>query len=606
VTARTSAKPAKRQRGKVEKAALRWALITAVFLAPALARHSLLLAVLGVLGLLALAAVRLAVAIGRYRQGGKAAMRRRAKHQGWAGWREIRKKLSPAAARRSARLLYPAVHPARVHVTIGRTKGIGPVKGKVIAGTRADTYLLLAPPQTFKTALLSDMAAGAPGALLATSSRGDIWRHTAMTRPGGARVLNASGTPGIPNDFAWSPVPGCKDPVVATRRAADLMAASPRDPGGRDAWHEDRGGRMLRYMLHTADLVGADMHDVRDWIQNALSGHALHILAAEGSSPRWANALESLIRGSGEHIGSVITSAEAALGWMDDPVMAAAACPAPGDGIDAAEFVTGNGSVYLISEDREQSSPAPYFAAFTAEVFCQARARAERSGGRLPVPLTLALDELPTIVPVPFHKWSSVAAGYNICLIGGVQSPSQLPERWGEKNARTIWTNSKIKVIGGGFTGPDDLETLSRLCGDVDTWHQADDGTRVHETRRLCPPERIRLLDAGKWECLVLHRNARPVVATITPVWDRPGYQPAVVPVPSAVPQRPAVTPAPARVMVPARMQRLIATPVRSRPAPRALPPRRAIGAPARPALAVDTKGEVTLWPAAKAASSAA
>jgi type IV secretion system protein VirD4 len=498
----------------------------------AVALHSVLLTVLAVLTAVTLGVLVLRARWARYRAGGRVAARRRRKHQGWATAREIRRKLSPGAARRKARVIYPAVNPASAAVRIGRTR-----RRMTIAGTWADTYLLLAPPQTLKTALLAGWAADAPGALLATSSRGDIWRHSATARPGDVRVLNASGTPGIPCDFAWSPVAGCRDTEVATRRAADLMAASPRDPGGKDAWHEDRGGRLLRYMLHTADLVGADMHDVREWIQAVLtSSGPLEIMAAS-ADPRWARALESLIVGAGEHLGAVISSAEAALGWMDSTVMSAAACPPPGQGIDAAEFTAGNGSAYLISEDREQASPAPYFAAFTAEVFYQARVRAEHHGGRLPVPLTLALDELPTIVPVPFHKWSSVAAGYNVCLIGCVQAPPQIAERWGEQNAATIWSNSKIKVVGGGFTHPDDLESLSKLCGDTDTWHLADGGARVHEVRRLCPPEMIRLLDADRWEALVLHRNARPARVTITPVWDRPGYRKAV--------------PAPARLPVP-------------------------------------------------------
>lgn len=587
MTAKTA--PAKRERTKAEKTGARWLLILAAALIPGVMTRSLPLAVVGILMVAGFAVFRVRKAL-RRRSGGKTAARQRSKHQGWAtGW-EIHRKLSPAAVRRKGRRLYPTVPRSQAAVIIGHTKGTGPVKGRVIAGTWADTYLLLAPPQTLKSALLSGWAADAPGALLATSSRGDIWRNTARDRErqGDVQVLDVSGTPGIPNDFAWNPVTGCEDTDVATRRAADLMAASPRDPGGRDAWIEDRAGRLLRYMLHTAAVVGGDMHDVRDWIQGALTGQPLTIMAASGDR-RWAKALEALIISSGDYLGSVVSSAEAALGWMDNKVMAAAACPAPGRGIDVARFVAGaKDGVYLISEDRDQASPAPYFAAFTAEVFHQARAHAERSGGRLPIPLTLALDELPTIVPVPFHKWSSVAAGYNICLIGCVQSPSQLPERWGDNNAETIWTNSKIKVIGGGFTVRKDLDDLSALCGDIDIWHQGDGEKR--ETRPLVSPEGIRLLDADKFQALVLHRNTRPVKVTITPVWDRPGYQPAAPAAPQMPQQQPVITVAPARAAVPAHMGRRIPTPVLSRPAPRVLPARLAIDPPRREAIPMPGK----------------
>jgi len=583
VTVKTAApaKPAREKTGTRKAAECYFGALVVVALL-ALAMHSVIVLALGVLMVIAAAVLHARLTHRRRRQGGKAAARQRAKHQGWATWWEIHRKLSPTAVRRKGRRLYPAVRRAQAAVIIGRTKGTGPVTGRIIAGTWADTYLLLAPPQTLKSALLSGWAADAPGALLATSSRGDLWRNTALDRErlGQVRVLDVSGTPGIPSNFAWNPVTGCEDTDTATRRAADLMAASPRDPGGRDAWIEDRAGRLLRYMLHTAAVVGGNMHDVRDWIQGALTGQPLTVMAASGD-PRWAKALEALLISSGEHLGSVVSSAEAALGWMDNKAMAAAACPDPGQGIDVAKFVAGaEDSVVLISEDRDQASPAPFFAAFTAEVFYQARAHAERSGGRLPIPLTLALDELPTIVPVPFHKWSSVAAGYNICLIGCVQSPSQLPERWGEKNAETIWNNSKIKVVGGGFTLPKDLEDLSALCGDVDIWH---DGT--HESRRLASPERIRLLDADKFQALVIHRNTRPVEVTITPVWARPGYQAATLTVPQMPAQQPAITVAPARAAIAARMARRIPTPVLTRPAPRALPARLAIEPPSRAAI---------------------
>ena len=81
MTARTTT-TARRQRTKAEKTALRWLLLLAAFEAPAMAFHSLLLA------------VRLRGAHRRWRSGGKAAMRRRSKYQGHATRAEIRRNLS--------------------------------------------------------------------------------------------------------------------------------------------------------------------------------------------------------------------------------------------------------------------------------------------------------------------------------------------------------------------------------------------------------------------------------------------------------------------------------------------------------------------------------
>ena len=416
--------------------------------------------------------------------------------------------------------------------------------GQVVAGSRADSYLVLAPPQTLKTALLSCWAADAPGMLLATSSRGDLYRHTALPRSdnGDLWVLNADGDRGIPANFSWSPVAGCGNPQTAIRRAGDLMHASPRDSSNKDIYHEQRGAELLRYMLHAAAADGASMHEVYAWTCDPLSAEPAAILARRGE-PGWADKFDALVAEGGEYLTGVTASAKAALSWMDDPVLAAFATP-EGDGLDIRGLIqSGSGSIYLIGEERPYGSLAPYFAAVTAEVFHAAKDVAENSGGRLPVPVTMVLDEAATICPVPLHKWTAVAAGYGITLAAGIQSRSQLPDRWGETAAKTIWTNFTTKVISGGFTDAQELEELSAVLGCRETWHHVlhPDGTRTRQpdtSERLFPVERLRMLPP--WNAVVVHRNTRPVQVTVTPVWDRPGYVKAPPYADEPRPQQPA------------------------------------------------------------------
>ena len=67
------------------------------------------------------------------------------------------------------------------------------------------------------------------------------------------------------------------------------------------------------------------------------------------------------------------------MAWMDDPVMAAIACPAPGEGFSARDFARSGDSVYLIGKKRPYGSLAPYFAALGAEVFEQLKGYAMES-----------------------------------------------------------------------------------------------------------------------------------------------------------------------------------------------------------------------------------
>jgi type IV secretion system protein VirD4 len=461
------------------------------------------------------------------RSGGKRAMRIRRRYQGTATPREVGRNLSPRAARSRA----GGIH--AVHVEIGDAKG------RMIAGSAEDTYLLAAPPRSGKSALLGCWITDAPGAVLATSTRADLYAHTAIPRSeqGPLWVLNPDGDGGIPSTLAWDPVDGCENPAKAMQRAGYLMDAAPKDTSGKDAWWDHQAKTFLQYLLHAAALVpGTTIWDVRNWASGVLADAApIDALASNAlAAPGWGRELLLMagrMNADENYGGAVCNGVMTALAWLSDPAMAAAACPRPGTGFDMEGFVRGAcGTIYLIGADKPHGSLAPYFAAFTAELFETAKRVASCSPGtRLPVPLTLALDEAPIVCPVPLHKWMSESGGHGITVMAAIQAMSQLRDRWGEQPGKTIFTNATVKVIYGGFTDHEDLEALSAVCGQRDTWdhHKSSDGskTRAPRQERAVPPERIRML--GKWEVLVLHRSTRPVFATITPVWDRAGYQPA-------------------------------------------------------------------------------
>jgi type IV secretion system protein VirD4 len=477
---------------------------------------------------------------GWHRSGGKAAMRKRRKYQGTATRRELARNLSPAAVAKRAAITCPGLHPGEAPVHIGRAKG------QDLAGSREDSYLLIAGPRFGKTALLACWAEDAPGPLLATSTRTDLYAHTVLSRldRGDVWVLNPDGDGGVPSTLEWSPVSGCENPAVAIQRAGYLMDAAPRDPGGKDAWWDAKGAELLRLMLHAAALAGATMHQVAAWVHDPAHPDPAAILAGQFAAPGWDRKLAALA--ASEYAPQVAASAAAAIGWMDDPAMARAACPA-GDGFNTEAFLSGGtGSVYLIGADRPHGSLAPYFAAFAADLFETAKRLASRSPGRrLPSPLTLALDEAAITCPVPLHRWVSEAGGHGVTVMAAVQAVSQLHSRWGEADGKTIFKNSTIKLFWGGDTSHDDLEAISAVCGERDTWDHSknSDGgkTKTPGKERTVPPERLRML--GENQVLVLHRSTRAVFARVTPVWHRRGYQPADL-------TEPAFTPRPAQLAI--------------------------------------------------------
>lgn len=484
---------------------------------------------------------RLAEGYAWHRRGGRTAMRRRRKYQGEATPLEVHRDLSPAAARKKMARLAPGLDPARAAVSLGVTAH-RPVQH--VAVSRAETIMVIGVPQTIKTALMSHMLIDAPGAVLATSSRADQYRHTVALREhaGPVHVLDADGY-GPGTTFAWDPVDGCADPDVAMRRAGTLMHASPRDHSGKDAWHEARGAALLRWALHAGDLARGNMYDVRRWVQHPEDELFMKTLRGENAAPGWADSLGSLLLAGGDFLNSAVSSADIALQWMESPQLAAVACPRRGQGLDLAAFFRAPrpGTIYLIGSERPYGSLTPYFTTFATEFLEQARIAAERSGGRLPVPATIVADEAATTARLDFERWCAVTAGYNITVVAGLQTVSQL-SAWGSSDVQeTILSLFSTKLIAGGATSNSELERLSALCGESDTWTKVPGG-KTWGKERVFPIERIRLLP--QFHALVVHRNAKPVQIEVARVWERPDYSPVTIadspeqPVPDITPAR--------------------------------------------------------------------
>jgi hypothetical protein len=454
--------------------------------------------------------------------GGWLAQRRRRKYQGEANPWEVAQTLSPAFAAKKMQRLAPDLPAVLSYLPLGVTAHR---PRQQVAVSRAESVAVFGVPQSLKTALISGWILEAPGPVLATSSRADQYRHTVTEREkmGEVLVLDADGF-GPGTNFAWSPVAGCEDSEVALRRAGAFMDASPKDPGGKDKWHEQRGAILLSRALHAAALDGGSMYDVRRWCRKPDDDAFLKILYGPGAALDWAEEIEGYLADGGDFLSSATSSALAALGWMDSQQLAVAACPPPGTGLDIGKFLaSGNGTVYLIGSEKPYGSLTPYFSTFVNEFLEEARILAEHQGGRLRIPLTMGVDETATTARIDLKRWLAVTAGYNITMICGFQAVSQIEEGWGgPAAAETILEMLSTKVIAGGFTSTATLERLATICGHRDTWRR-EGGVKVRDKELVFPPERLRQLK--QFHALVIQRNCKPVVVRIQPVWEHPAHQ---------------------------------------------------------------------------------
>jgi type IV secretion system protein VirD4 len=400
--------------------------------------------------------------------------------------------------------------------------------------------LIFAPPRSGKTQMLARVVVHYPGPVLATSTKADLFLATSGVRQlrGPVIVLNPQEIGGrkAASTVRWSPVKGCEDRSVAIRRADGFANAVRAKKESDNAFFQDCARRYLRAMFHAAALAGGDARLVARWARSATKGGAADaedILRASGAAD-WAAGLAEL-RGAAERTNATNAMVLAqTLGFLDDPALAEAALPGPGE-MDVAEFLAESGTLYLIADPsgNDESPLSPYFAALANEVRYQAGMIGQASGsGRLDPPMLMALDEATQICRCPVDSWLADAGGKGVQIAVVVHGFAQLAKTWDDTGARIILDTSGCKVVLPGVDDPDTLDRLSKICGDHSYQHHGQEGWHQHP--RMSPSMINQLPDGF---ALVKRGNLPPVVAKVAAVRRdrevrravRGGYQVAIL-----------------------------------------------------------------------------
>lgn len=465
---------------------------------------------------------------------------------GWATRRDLRRTMSAAAVRRLAHVVRPsmqsfsgaelaALPDTEFGTYIGRSV-VGPLHGQDLYCSHRDVALIVAPPQTGKTAWLASAVRAFPGAVVSTSTKADVLWHVGRARAahGAVLVFNPEHVGGVPSTFRWSPVDGCHEPAVAQERASAMVTATQTGESLRDGqFFAEQGAVVLRAYLLAAALGGRGMDAVAAWVNDPDDQTALRELAAHRDRvpPGWERALAQVAHTRADRTReSIYLTLALATAFMGDPDVARTACPAPGEPrFDVEGFVRCHGTLFLIGAERGHGSISPLLAALTDHVFESSKRLAARlPHGRLDPALMLALDEAALIAPVPLDRWTADAGGRGIHIVAAVQSPSQLAQRWGERGAETILNNANLRLYYGGLALDRDLEAISRVCGTREEPTVSDSlnrggarrSTVTYSTRTAPVLSADGLRTLPPWHVLVMYRSAPPTIARVRPVWS--------------------------------------------------------------------------------------
>jgi type IV secretion system protein VirD4 len=481
---------------------------------------------------------------------------------GFAGAWTLRRRYSAAAARKAARHARPSLSWLQRHLpgswrqyaALNGWAAEGLLRRRAVYSSLESMRLIIAPPQSGKTAAAAGTILDAPGPVVATSIRGDLLEATATLRgrAGRLNIWNPEGVGNHASTFGWNPVEGCQDMVTAVRRAGYMIEANSARGLSDEGFWKDQASLVLASYLHAAALAGADLTHVHRWVLEE-DNQPVRILARHpGAAPQALSQATQYLALPGRTRAGISATINATLKFMQHPAVVRAVSPAAGEGFDFAGFLADRNTLYLVADDAT-SPVAPLFVALAAELTWVARqaggtrrparpprdqllgskalarlAPQPRTVARLDPPLSLVLDEVANIAPVPVAAWATWAAGSGVWLHLYAQAWAQLAERWGDHGAAVIWQSCRTKVIFAGTSENKLCQMAEDACGKVrlrgiDDWRY----TRTGKPRRRPSFEDVPvlphsdLIQLPEGHAVVIQGSAKPTIVRTEQFWHR-------------------------------------------------------------------------------------
>ena len=496
--------------------------------------------VLGVeLALTAGVGIGVAVLVGRWRRpcdGLRAMSSRRAVV-------ELRR---PAMAKR-AQGLRPSLAGVKPRSLAARDVGavLGDVGGATVFKSHEDVELVICGPRSNKTsAKVVPEILGAPGLVLATSNKPDVWVLTGglRARVGDCWLFDPQRITYQPQRFWWNPLRLVGDVEAAARLASYFMREVGGGTGGRtdraDPFFTPAAAKTLRQLLLAAACSDHNIRDVVRWVATRAEEPAVFL--ERGGFAAQAVSLHSTLELPPETKGGIFEGvstalacldSEALLRWVTPPDTWATPPAQPVPELDLWSLITPIGqrhpTLYLLSREGEGSG-RPVVAAIVGELIDVAVQAASARGGRLDPPITLQLDECANIVRLPeLPSWMSWFGSMGLMVTVVLQSREQGRSVWGREGFDALWSAATIKTVGAGVQDADFTEDLSRLVGEHKVEESSTSTSRGgHSVSRSLRTERILtaadIAALPRTKALLLTSGRRPALLRLHPWYAEP------------------------------------------------------------------------------------
>ena len=386
---------------------------------------------------------------------------------GLAGRRDLRSLTLKGAAAR-ARTLRPSLA-GRKHIAPDETGMLlGEHDGQELRGSYEDSYLAFMAPRAGKTtAVTVPLALRAPGALLMTSRKSDVYTLTsaALRARGHLWAFDPQQIGHFPQDFWWDLLAGAVS-VEGARRLASTFITSQFSANERGDFWSLAAGNTLATMFHAAARTGRTHQQVLEWLSDPTDDEPVRLLKGV-KAHALAISLRRTLRGDPETRNGIYETAGQVVACLTDPVIARWITPdANKPQFNPEAFVHSRDTLYLFSK-RGVGGAAPLVAAFVDAVLQAGITAAEEAGGRLDPPLLPILDEAANIVQLDdLPDLYSFLGSMGLPLVTILQSYRQGVRVWGEPGMDSLWSASTVKILGAGLDDAAFAEKISTLIGD--------------------------------------------------------------------------------------------------------------------------------------------
>ncbi|MFD3455860.1 type IV secretory system conjugative DNA transfer family protein [Streptomyces sp. NPDC058691] len=316
------------------------------------------------------------------------------------------------------------------------------------------TYAAFAPQRGDKgKRLVQPAVLNAAGPVVVTTADPDTFHQTVGNRAklGPVHIFDPAHLVDTPARLRWAPHTGCEDvPTAISRSRALLFPVRPR--ASLDAALYDAAETLLRCWLHAAAVDGQPFRQVHRWAggtngQDAVRILRTHTRAASG----WSGELESVLHAHADRRDAAQALVHRALESLNSVHIRDACNPGRADSLDLESFLTDLGTLYVVGEPNEdpRTHPGamPLLTALVSSVVEHGRRMAARSpSGRLDPPLTLVLDDVAALAPIPeLPDLLATGSAAGLPTLAVLRSPEQARDPW----RSAVWQRADTRLALG-------------------------------------------------------------------------------------------------------------------------------------------------------------